>query len=161
MTDTERREKAIDLWRQGRKLHDSGRLNAAVVAYLASIELEPTAEAHSLLGWSLSHLNRLDEAIEHNRIAIALDPEYGPAYNDVGAYLMTQGKDEEAVPYFKASMTCKRQPTACYAHYNMGRYCERIEEWQQALEWYKKAIELKPDYQQAKDAYYRLLALFN
>ena len=54
----------------------------------ASLELHPTAEAHTFLGWTYHFQGKLDEAIAQCRTAIDIDPEFGNPYNDIGAYLI-------------------------------------------------------------------------
>lgn len=39
-----------------------------------SCDIHPTAEGHTYLGWSMSMLGQLDEAIAECKKAIALDP---------------------------------------------------------------------------------------
>ena len=42
--------------------------------YQRSIDVYPTAEAHTFLGWALSVQGRLDEATDECRRAIEIDP---------------------------------------------------------------------------------------
>src|SRR5260370_13815581 len=77
--------------------HMQGRLEEASAHYQRSIALHPTAEAHTFLGWVYSHQGRPDDAIAQCKIAISVDPEFGNPYNDIGAYLIEMGREEEAV----------------------------------------------------------------
>ncbi len=43
-------------WQQGYVLHISGNYHEAIASFRRSIEAYPTAEGHTFLGWSLSHL---------------------------------------------------------------------------------------------------------
>ena len=52
-----------------------------------SIEIPPTAEAHTYLGWTYSLQGKLDEATAECLRAIEIDPEFGNPYNDIGVYL--------------------------------------------------------------------------
>jgi tetratricopeptide (TPR) repeat protein len=70
------------LWQVGYQLHLAGAYEEAIKRFEASIELHPTPEAHTFLGWSMSYLGRLEEAIEECQKAIAIDPDYGNPYND-------------------------------------------------------------------------------
>lgn len=56
-------DRAEHYWRQGYVLHVLGAYGGAIERFRKSIELRPSAEGHTYLGWSLSHLGRLDEAI--------------------------------------------------------------------------------------------------
>ena len=46
---------ALLLWQQGYALHLVGRYQLAARFFRKSIEIHPTAEAHTFLGWSLSY----------------------------------------------------------------------------------------------------------
>ena len=76
----------------GYALHQAGEYADAAALYRRSIEIHPTAEAHTYLGWSLSLLGKLDDAIAECKKAIAVDPEFANPYNDIGTYLVTGAK---------------------------------------------------------------------
>ena len=83
MTDDQR---ARELWELGTKRLSDGQVEEAVELFEQSIAVKPTAEGHTLRGWALSYLGRLDEATEECRQAIQLDPDFGNPYNDIEAY---------------------------------------------------------------------------
>ena len=68
-----------------------GDYDRAVELYQSSLDLYPTAEAHTFLGWTYHFQGRLDEAIAECKRAIEIDPEFGNPYNDIGAYLIELG----------------------------------------------------------------------
>ena len=51
----------------------AGELNRAIVNYKKSLEIMPTAEAHTFLGWTYSYLERYDQAIRECKKAILID----------------------------------------------------------------------------------------
>ena len=69
-----------------------GHLEDAIGLYQKSLEIFPTAEAHTFLGWALSFKGLYDDAIQECRKAINIDPDFGNPYNDIGAYLIEKGK---------------------------------------------------------------------
>lgn len=93
----------------------------AISLYKKSIENHPTAEAHTFLGWTYSFMDRLDDAIEECQMAIALDPEFGNPYNDIGSYLMKKGKPEEAIPWLERAKNAERYEPRHYPYLNLGR----------------------------------------
>ncbi|TAJ24865.1 MAG: tetratricopeptide repeat protein, partial [Nitrospirae bacterium] len=113
------------------------------------------------LGWTYSFMGKLDEAIEECHHAIAMDPEFGNPYNDIGAYLIEQGKLDEAIPWFERALQAKRYESPAFPHLNLGRVYERKGQWDQAIDSYKKALTLNPDYALAKRALGRLISLLN
>lgn len=138
-----------------------GKFKHAIRCYSRSIELCPTAEAHTFLGWTYSFMGRYDAAIEECKKAIEVDPEFGNPYNDIGAYLVEMGKFDEAIPWFKKAMAATRYEPKHYPHFNLGRVYEARGTWMDAMEEYKKALELFPAYTLAKDAMDRLQSRLN
>jgi tetratricopeptide (TPR) repeat protein len=158
---TSLKERAQEYLQRAYRLQMSGHLNEAIENYKKSIEVLPTAEAHTFLGWAYSFLGDYPQAISECRKAIDLDPDFGNPYNDIGAYLIQQGDLEEAVPYLELAMKAKRYATPHFPHYNYARILERRGLWFEALGEYKSSLDLEPNYSLAKDAYYRLQALLN
>src|SRR5580658_7289495 len=64
-----------------------GDYDRAVELYQSSLELHPTAEAYTFLGWTYHFQGRIEDAIAECKRAIEVDPEFGNPYNDIGAYL--------------------------------------------------------------------------
>ncbi len=155
------KEQAQEFLQRAYRLQMSGHLNEAIENYKKSIEVLPTAEAHTFLGWAYSFLGDYESAISECRNAIDLDPDFGNPYNDIGAYLIQQGDLDEAIPYLELAMKAKRYATPHFPHYNYGRILERRGLWFEALGEYKTSLDLEPNYSLAKDAFYRLQALLN
>ena len=147
-------------WQKGYFLHMQGQYEAAARHFRLSIEASPTAEGHTYLGWSLSHQGQTEEAIEECRKAIAIDPDYGNPYNDIGAYLITLGRAEEAIPWFEKAIRAKRYCCYQFAHFNMGRVLLRQGLIEKAERAFERALSHEPDYLAARKAleYVRSLA---
>lgn len=137
----------------------SGHLNRAVELYRKSIATFPTAEAHTFLGWAYSLMGELERAIEECKAAIRVDPTFGNPYNDIGAYLISLKRIDEAVPWLQKSISAERYDARHYPHFNLGRVMEIRGEWDAALGEYNKALALNPEYQLARDASQRLHSL--
>lgn len=143
---------ALVAWQMGYVLHVMGDYERAIEYFRASIAAYPTAEAHTFLGWSLSHLGRIDEAIAQCKIAIGLDPDFGNPYNDIGVYLIDLGRPEEAIPWLEKAMSAKRYCCYQFPHYNLGRVLlaqGRIEDAKRSFE---RALEYDPEYLPALQA---------
>jgi Tfp pilus assembly protein PilF len=105
----------------------------AVALYRRSLAACPTAEAHTFLAWTYSHMDRLDDAIKECRRAIAMDPDFGNPYNDIGSYLIKKGKLREAIVWLKRAKTARRYQPRHYPYENLGRIymaMDRVEEAQ-------------------------------
>ncbi|MFQ5604237.1 MAG: tetratricopeptide repeat protein [bacterium] len=138
-----------------------GNLEQAIIHYKKSLEIEPTAEAYTFLGWTYSFMGRLEEAIDECHKAIAIDPDFGNPYNDIGAYLLQIGKFDQAIGWFEKAKKAKRYENPEFAYCNLGRVFELKCMWPQAMEEYKKALKILKDYTPAKIALKKLEAKLN
>lgn len=139
----------------------NGQLEEAVKNYKISIELHPTAEAHTYLGWAYSFMGNLEDAIAECKKAIDLDPDFGNPYNDIGSYLIQLGEIDEAIVWLELALKSKRYASYHFAHLNLGRAYELKGMWFEALEQYKTAMEIEPNYEPAQMMYYRLQGMMN
>lgn len=139
-------------------LHFSGKTASAIPIYSKSIRLHPTAVAHAYLGWAYSSHGRYDLAIRECLKAIELDSDLGNPYNDIGSYLVSQGKLEEAIEWFGKAKKAKRYESPHFPYMNLGRlYASRG--WTlRAIREFKKALELKPGEESCLEALAELKA---
>jgi len=157
----EDKREAWCLFQQAYEQQRNGQLEEAVSLYRQSLSVHPTAEAHTFLGWTYSFMGRLDDAIDECRMAIARDPDFGNPYNDIGAYLIEKGQFDEAIPWFQKAMQAKRYESPAFPHLNLGRVYEKKGQWTDAIEAYKQALILNPDYVLAKKSLGRLISSLN
>src|SRR5947199_6024093 len=104
MDDETRHELAMRLFKQAYQHQMNKEFDAAVELYKKSIEAYPTAEAYTFLGWTYSWMGRIDDAIAECHKAIDVDPTFGNPYNDIGSYLMMQGKVERAIHWLERAL---------------------------------------------------------
>src|SRR5437899_11727474 len=90
--------RATDLWQEAYRYQIEGELDRAIELYQHSIEVYPTAEAHTFLGWAMSFQGRLAEATQECLRAIEIDAEFGNPYNDIGVYLLQQDSTRSGWP---------------------------------------------------------------
>jgi len=150
--DTSDAKAAAELWREGARLHLEGAYDQAVARYRESIALHPTARAHTYLGWSLSELGRLQEAIAECRKAIELDPGYGNPYNDIGAYLVELERPREAVPWLRRALAAERYCCRHYTHFHLGRAYLLQGAVSRAERAFARSLALRPRYWPARKA---------
>ena len=153
MPDADRRERAIELWQQAYARQMRKELDEAIELYQESLALFPTAEAHTFLGWAYSFQGRLDEAIAECRKAIALDPDFGNPYNDIGVYLIERGDLSGAIPWLEQAKRAPRYEPRHFPYLNLGRIYLRQGQWPEALRELEAAARLAPgDPGDAQDA---------
>lgn len=161
MSDSDPRQTAAECFRKAYELQMAGDFQQAIEFYTKSIAAFPTAEAYTFRGWTYSFLGDYERAIAECREAIQLNPEFGNPYNDIGAYLIEQGKWEEAIPWFEKAMQAKHYEARCYPHFNLGRVYEHKRDWMKAKQCYAQAYALDHRYTAALAGIRRLRATFN
>jgi len=157
----DRIEEAIRLFHEAHRKQMSQEFDEAVELYKQSIACCATAEAHTFLGWTYSFMGRLDDAIAECHKAIETDPTFGNPYNDIGAYLMQQGKVDEAIPWFQRALEAPRYESYCFPHMNLGRAYEARRQWTLAIREFELALQERADYTPAKQGLTRVRAMFN
>lgn len=152
---------ARHLFKRAYQLQQRGALAEAMRLYKESLAHYPTAEAHTFLGWIYGMLHRYEAAIEQCHHALALDATFGNPYNDIGAYFIELGWWRQAVPWFEQAIAAPRYENREFAHFNLGRVYTHLGQSQRAAECFATALQLNPDYDQARQAYRLALGRMN
>jgi tetratricopeptide (TPR) repeat protein len=152
---------AAELFQKGYQSQMDGDLDEAIDLYTQSIDIYPTAEAHTFLGWTYSFQGRLDDAITECKKAISVDPDFGNPYNDIGAYLIEKELYDDAIPWLEKAIHARRYESYHYPHYNLGRAYMAKGMMKKALQEFQEALALSPEYSLASDAADQLRRLIN
>src|SRR4029453_12192187 len=151
MEERQTLRQATKLWQEAYRYQMEGELDRAIERYHCSIEAHPTAEAHTFLGCALSVEGRFEEATEECLRAIAIDPEFGNPYNDIGVYMMKRDKLDEAIPWLEKAKQAKRYEPRQFPFMNLGQIYVRQRRWWEALREFEGAVRLVPrDHDAAK-----------
>jgi Tfp pilus assembly protein PilF len=146
---TEERNIIDPMIRDAYRKHMLGEYREAIYEYTRSIEICPCAEAYCFRAWSFSALDDNTNAIQDCLKSIQMDPDFGNAYNDIGAYLMQIGEAEMAIDYLEKAIVSKRYATPHFAHYNLGRIFEMQCRPFEAMAEYSRALKINPLYRLA------------
>jgi Tfp pilus assembly protein PilF len=138
------RQRALELWNDAVALHMRGDLDDAIRLYTRSIEVCPTAEAHTFRGWAYHAMGRLDDAIAECKRAIEVDPTLGNPYNDIGAYLIARGELDEAIPWLERAKHAPRYEPRHFPYMNLGRLYAAKGMIARAIGEFERALELEP-----------------
>jgi tetratricopeptide (TPR) repeat protein len=161
MAERGTRRQATELWLEAYGHQMEGELDRAIELYQRSIKMHPTAEAHTFLGWTLSFQGLLEEATRECLRAIEIDPEFGNPYNDIGVYLMQQGKLDEAITWLNRAKQAKRYEPRQFPFMNLGRVYLRQGRWWEALREFEGAVRLAPADTRAAKMLHHLRARLN
>jgi tetratricopeptide (TPR) repeat protein len=118
-------------------------LDRAIEHYQRSIAAYPTAEAHTFLGWTRSFQGRSEEATAECLRAIEID-DFGNPYNDIGVYLVQQGKLDEAIPWLGKAKQARRYEPRQFPFMNLGRVYLQQGRWWEALRELEGAVQMAP-----------------
>jgi len=130
-----------------------GMLGQALHAY----ELWPSAEAcyrnaHNidaskfqwphLLGIVLKEQGKAAEAQSFFEKAVAVKPDFAPAWAELGELFLEAGKVDEARAAFEENL--EHAPQSAFAHFGMGRVALAADQPKEAVDWLDKAYVLAP-----------------
>jgi len=152
-TDEQAQQKAKIHLRMGYQNLQQGDPTSALKELLQAENLSPKdPEIQFALGWAYSAKGRFLEALEHFRKTLILDPKLTDAHNAMGATYLEMGKWDEAIQEFEIVLKDMLYMTPYYVQNNIGWAYYKKGDRLKALEYYQKAVALKPDFG---------LALFN
>ena len=137
--------RALKLLQAGLDAVAAANISSALASFKASAELAPTADALTYWGWMEHHSGNTDRAIELCKRAIDVDPDFGNPYNDIGSYLVGQGKLDEAIPWLERATSAPRYEPRQFPHMNLGRIFLAQGLPLRALKELERARELAPN----------------
>jgi tetratricopeptide (TPR) repeat protein len=91
------------------------------------------------LAVALQAEGRLDEAIDRYRRAIAMRPEYAPAYNNLGTALHAKGRHDEAIATYQRALGLRLEYPQ--AHYNLANALNDAGRPREAAEHFRIALQ--------------------
>ena len=102
---------------------------------------------YNVLGAIFADQGKLEEAVNHHRKAVEINPSYAEGYNNLGiAFQKIKQLDEAVINYKKA---LKLKPNFAAAYNNLATALKHLNNLDEALINCKKAIELNPDFADA------------
>ena len=161
MAEREWPEEAREYFERGYRAQMAGRLDEAIECYRRSLAICPSAEAHTFIGWALSYQGKHEEAIAECRHAIAVDPTFGNPYNDIGAYLIELGREEEAIEWLERAKTAPRYEPRHYPYLNLAWIYARQHKVREAIGQLESVIAIEPEHTVARKELHRLIGMLN
>lgn len=146
------RESAQHIYVAAVAAHKAGKLVEAEGGYRSVLKNTPEmTEAHYLLGAVLMKTGRTDEAINSLMMCRNLNPDHVDALNMLGALYSDAGRPAEAVKTLSHAATLTRIDPNIWC--NLGRARCEYKQYDQALDAFKNALDLRPDYGEALNGY--------
>jgi len=99
--------------------------------------------AHNDLGFALEQAGRIEEAIQHDKQAIAMRPYYADAHQNLGKAYLSAGRWEEAIA--EDEEVIKVDPHRTGIRGNLGIALLRVNRLQEAIEQFQTEVKLDPE----------------
>jgi tetratricopeptide (TPR) repeat protein len=152
---------AWELLQQAFRAQMEGELDLAVKLYRSSLEICPTAEAHTFLGWTYHFQGKTLDAIAECKRAIEVDPDFGNPYNDIGSYLIELGRLDEAIPWLERAIAAPRYDPRHFPYFNLGRAYFAKGEIRRARGYFEESLRIEPNYTLARQAIEKIRRMMN
>ncbi|CAO3451417.1 hypothetical protein [Azospirillum argentinense] len=124
-------------------LHRAGRLDDAMAAYRAVLDLAPThGDALHLLGLIQHQTGRNAEAEHHIAAALRTDPDFPTAWNHLGLVRQALDRPDQALACFRQAIALRPDFPEAMTH--MGLSMNRPDQRAAAKRWHRRSIHLAP-----------------
>lgn len=115
----------------------------ALVAVNSAIEQFPfSTELLTIKAQVLSHLKQYDEALQLLEIAKNLHPNDLEIYLSIGSVHSLEGKHADAIAVYEEALAFAEEDERDELFYNIGLAHQSMEDYNKAIEFYKKSIEV-------------------
>jgi Tfp pilus assembly protein PilF len=145
----------------GHEMIFSEHVDMAIDSFSKALLYKESAEATTLLGWAYSKKGDMEMAKKLCVQAMKIDHEYGPAYNDLGSYLLRENKIDESLLWFAKAKKATYYQNREYPYINSGRAYMARSEFKKAMDEFKMAQQMAPFHEQLHDTISKLQGLLN
>ena len=114
---------------------------AAIEAY--ERESQPSAKLWNKIGVAYHHMFALEQARKYYQMALAMNPNFPEALNNLAAVYHGQHEYKQAERTYKLAL--KYSPGAAITYCNLGTAYFADEKYKQGMEAYRKALALNPN----------------
>jgi len=124
-------------WKQVQVWHDSERLWRHALA----VTQESSSAHNNLANVLVREGKKLEEAMEHYRKALEINPAYAKAHYNLGQVLAMKGEIEEAIEQYGQALQI--DPTIAEAHNSLGTLLVKQGMLKEAIGHFRQVLELK------------------
>lgn len=152
-----RREEKYDFYlRKGHFFIAQKNYEEAKTNFYRARNYKETAEILTLIAWSYSLLDDRNQAKAYCLKAVQLDPQYGPAYNDYGNYILSEGQIEDSLRWFELAKRAHNYQNREYPYINAGRAYVLLKDFDQALTEFSLALTIAPHHHELHETVAKL-----
>lgn len=129
---------------------DEGDMQKALALFIeANSKVEQESDILFKMGYISQQLGNNSEALSYYKEALEKDKNNEYIHNSIASVYRTEGEFVSARMHLSASLNIN--PDNAITHYNYGNLLVDMKHLDEAKEMYKKAIELNPDFIEAKE----------
>jgi Tfp pilus assembly protein PilF len=152
-----RREEKYDFYlHKGHNFIAQKNYEEAKANFYKARNYKETAEVLTLLAWSYSLLDDRTQAKSYCLKAVQLDSQYGPAYNDFGNYILSEGQVKESIRWFELAKRAHNYQNREFPYINAGRAYVLLKEFDQALAEFSLALTIAPHHNELHETVAKL-----
>jgi len=143
-----KKQKKVEALQQLGMAHAAeGNLRKGIAKLLEAVKLEPdNAELNHQTAVVLRNLGEYKLSLKYFERALALQPKYPEARNNLGTLYLVMGKWDKAIACFKEAVSDILYNTPQFAYNNMGYAYFKKGDYDKAIENYKRALKASPSY---------------
>ncbi|HEX7112942.1 MAG TPA: type IV pilus biogenesis/stability protein PilW [Mizugakiibacter sp.] len=147
----DKREDAAQIHTQlGQSYLEQGDLKTALDKLTKALQFDPNyAPAHTVIAVVYERIGQNDQAEQHYRRAVELEPKKGIPNNNLGAFLCRDGKVEESIRYFRTAIADPFYATPDTAYTNAGTCELKLNQADAAEADFRKAVQTNPQNREA------------
>jgi len=146
-TSEQAKQKASIHFRLGSEFLQRGDPTSALREFMEAEKLNPDdATVQFGLGSALNAKGRFQEGLQHYRKALDIDPKFTEAHNAIGATYLELGHWDDAIREFEITLNDLLYLTPFYVENNLGRAYYKKGDLPRAIEHFRRAISMKPDF---------------
>lgn len=134
----------------GQRLVESENFAEAREKFKQSVALYPSAQGLTFWAWMESYEGNIAFAIDLCQKAIALNPHFGNAYNDIGCYYVLLEQFELAEAWLEKAKSAVDYDFPQFPYLNLGRLHIRLGNIQKAIQEFRGALTFDPHNAEAR-----------
>ncbi len=157
-----KRSQTLEIYiEKGHQAAQENHFTEALTYFQKALSLKVEARTLTLVGWANSLLLKWEVAKSFCLKAIRQDPDYGPAYNDLGTYLLSQGQILESIKWFNLAKKALKFENREFPYINTGRALMMQKKYKAALSEFNKALKMAPFHKELNKTVERLKTSLN